>query len=75
MEQQQLIQVEYRENKDGLSLFHMNIIFNATLGNADLPHIVNGFPGGPIYKCPFDVTLTQAKNMRWWEKIGFIPMF
>ena len=74
MEQPQLIQVEYSDNEDGLYLSHRNSVFNTILGNTDLPRIVNGFPGDTIEKHPFYVTFTQAKKLRWWEKVGFIPM-
>ena len=56
-------------NKNGMvRLFlisdHLTKILKVTLGNEDLPRIVNGFPGDTIEKRPFDVTFTQAKQMR-----------
>ena len=65
MEQPQLIKVEESENEYALYLSHRNSIFNVTLGNADLPRIVNRFPGYPIEKHLFDVTFTQEKKLKW----------
>ena len=35
---------------------------------------MNGFPGDPIEKRPFDFTFMKEKILSWWKKVGFLPM-
>ena len=47
---------------------------NVTIGNGDLAEIVNGFPGDPIEKRPFDFNFMIQKVIRAWIYVGFMPM-
>lgn len=45
----------------------------AHLTNDDLPEILNGKPGEPIDKRPFDKNFTPGKIFRCWMNIGWTP--
>lgn len=45
----------------------------AHLTNNDLPEILNGKPGEPIDKRPFDKNFTPGKIFRCWMNIGWTP--
>ena len=45
----------------------------AHLTNDDLPEIINGKPGQPIAKRPFDKNFTPGKIFKCWMNIGWIP--
>ena len=55
--------VEYKKN-----------LMNVGLGNLDLGHMVNGYPGDPIDKRPFDNSFRRPNVLRWWRQVGFLPM-
>jgi len=44
------------------------------IGNRDLGHIVNGFPGDPLAMRPFDKCFTTVKIVNTWIVVGFLPM-
>ena len=62
------------DDEDMFTLHHGKSACNVTIGNPDLPNIVNGFPGDPIEKRPFDFTFMKEKILSWWKKVGFLPM-
>ncbi len=47
---------------------------NVKLDNNDLSAIVNGYPGDPIELRPFNKIFTRQNILKWWCKVGFIPM-
>ena len=47
---------------------------SVTIGNRDLGNIVNGFPGDPLEKRPFDKCFTKIKIINTWIVVGFLPM-
>ena len=49
-------------------------LMNVGLGNLDLGHMVDGYPGDPIERRPFTYCFTPAKVLTWWRKVGFLPM-
>ena len=62
------------DDDDAFTLTHGKSVCNVTIGNPDLPRIVNGFPGDPIQKRPFDFVFTKENIWGWWKKVGFMPM-
>ena len=56
------------------TLLYKNSVMNVGLGNLDLGHMVNGYPGDPIKLRPYDYTFTRASILKWWRKVGFLPM-
>ena len=53
---------------------HGKSVCSVGLGNLDLGHITNGFPGDPIEKRPFDFSFRRQTVLGWWRKVGFLPM-
>merc|ERR1711957_930717 len=53
---------------------HGKSVCSVGLGNLDLGHISNGFPGDPIEKRPFDFSFRRQTVLGWWRKVGFLPM-
>ena len=51
-----------------------NSVCSVTVGNRDLGNIVNGFPGEPIEKRPFDWIFQKHKILNFWIAVGFLPM-
>ena len=45
----------------------------AHLTNDDIPEIINGRPGDPLEKRPFDSHFTQQYILRSWLKVGLVP--
>jgi len=41
------------------------------IGNRDLGHIVNGFPGDPLEKRPFDKYFMTVKIVNTWTKVRY----
>lgn len=44
-----------------------------SLGNADLPAIVNGRPGDPLMNRPFDFCFSRARVRQGWANVGIYP--
>ena len=44
-----------------------------SLSNDELPRMINGRPGYPIEKRPFDRTFTIERIQKSWENVGFVP--
>ena len=61
-------------NDDAYQVEYKWSVCNVTLGNLDLGVIVNGFPGDPIDRHPFDKVFTFDNIIFWWKKVGFLPM-
>ena len=49
-------------------------ICNVNISNRDLARIVNGFSNDPIELRPFDNCFTEAKIVKTWIAVGFLPM-
>ena len=47
---------------------------NVSIGNRDLANIVNGYPGNPIARRPFDYTFTRRNIINSWIAVSFLPM-
>ena len=47
---------------------------NVGLKNLDLGHMVNGYPGDSIDLCPYDSAFARPNILKWWRKMGFLPM-
>jgi len=47
---------------------------SVNLGNRDLGHIINGFPGDPLNLRPFDKCFCTVKIINTWIVVGFLPM-
>ena len=45
----------------------------AHLTNDDIPEMINGRPGDPLEKRPFDLMFSQQNIVRSWLKVGFVP--
>jgi len=48
-------------------------VYSVNIGNRDLGHIVNGFPGDPLEKRPFDKCFSSVKVVITWIVVGFLP--
>ena len=53
---------------------HTRTACNVSIGNRDLANIVNGYPGDPIARRPFDYTFTRRNIINSWIAVGFLPM-
>ena len=49
-------------------------VCSVNIGNRDLGHIVNGFPGDPLAMRPFDKCFTMVEIVNTWIVVGFLPM-
>ena len=67
--------IDNDENVEGIfELMYKGSACNVTLGNYDLAHIVNGFPGDPIALRSFDRLFVRDTIVSWWVKVGFMVM-
>ena len=62
------------EDEDNFEFQVNNSVCHVSIGNHDLPFIVNGLPTDPIEKRPFDYIFTRSNIWKWWVAVGFIPM-
>jgi hypothetical protein len=62
------------EDVDGYQFDIGQSVYSVNIGNRDLGHIVNGFPGDPLEKRPFDKCFMTVKIVNTWIVVGFLPM-
>jgi len=62
------------EDEDEYYMTHKGSVCNVTLGNDDLAHMVNGYPGDSLDNRPFDKTFTKENIISWWKAVGYMPM-
>ena len=66
---------EHEDGEGDVCTFNVGrSVCNVTIGNKDLGAIVNGFPGDPIEKRPFDFCFCYEKIIAKWIAVGFLPM-
>ena len=65
---------EESDDEDAICIRYKGSVCNITLGNKDLPNIVNGYPNDPVKLRPFDKTFTRENIVKWWKAVGFLPM-
>ena len=56
------------------TLLYKSSVMNIGLENLDLGHMVNGYPGDPIDLRPNGKSFTRPNILKWWRKVGFLPM-
>jgi len=61
------------EDVDGSQFNIGQSVCSVNIGNRDLGHIVNGFPGDPLEKRPFDKCFSSVKIVITWIVVGFLP--
>jgi len=49
-------------------------VCNVCFSNLDLANLVNGWPGNPIEKRPFDSHFTSEGTINSWIAVGVLPM-
>ena len=62
------------EDVDGYQFDIGRSVCSVNIGNRDLGHIVNGFPGDLLEKRPFDKCFMTVKIVNTWIVVGFLPM-